>query len=94
MDFFRKNSRNSAGRCLEGGDFPQENAPGRNGTLGPLLKLMNFMAASLVHMERVPSPLSEDTLESSIPVKALARDCCYDKRKKRGNFAEIREIPA
>lgn len=58
------------------------------------LKLMNFMAASMAHMERVPSPLSEDTLESSIPVKALARDCCYDKRKKRGNFAEIRDIPA
>ena len=59
-----------------------------------LLKFMNSMAASMARLNRVLCPLSEEALESSSLVKALARYCCYDKRKKRRNFAETWEFLA
>lgn len=59
-----------------------------------LLKFMNYMAASMARLNRELCPLSEDALESSTLVKALARYCCYDKRKKRRHFAATREFLA
>ncbi len=59
-----------------------------------LLKFINYLAISPVHLRRVTECLKETTGEagpSKALLKALARYCCYGKRKTRRNFTEIWE---
>lgn len=59
-----------------------------------LLKFMNYLAASMNRLKRLVCTQSDDSPETCALEKALARYCCYDKRKKRLNFAEIWEFLA
>lgn len=54
-----------------------------------LLKFMNYLAADLNRLKQVFFAAAEDTGQPSAVGKALARYCCYDKRKQRQNFAEM-----
>ena len=56
-----------------------------------LLKFMKYLAASLANLLRVAHSLAGDNQETAALEKALARYCCYDKRKKRRNFTETWE---
>ena len=56
-----------------------------------LLKFMKYLAASLTRLKRVVGELAGDAPATSAFVKALAKYCCYDKRKKRLNFTETWE---
>lgn len=56
-----------------------------------LLKFMNYLAASMIRLKRVVGSLAGDAPGTSAFEKALARYCCYDKRKKRLNFNETWE---
>jgi len=53
-----------------------------------LLKFMKYLAASLANLLRVTHSLAGGDQETDALEKALARYCCYDKRKKRRNFTE------
>jgi len=52
---------------------------------------MKYLAASLANLLRVAHSLTGDNQETAALEKALARYCCYDKRKKRRNFTETWE---
>lgn len=56
-----------------------------------MLKFMNYLAGGIKQLMRVLNPISEDSEETKALIEALARYCCYDKRKKRQNFSEIWE---
>jgi hypothetical protein len=56
-----------------------------------LLKFMKYLAASLDNLLRVMRSLAGGDQETAALEKALARYCCYDKRKKRRNFTETWE---
>jgi len=53
-----------------------------------LLKFMNYLSASMARLKRVVCSEAGDATQTRALEKALARYCCYDKRKKRPNFAE------
>jgi len=57
-----------------------------------LLKFINYLAASMTRLKRVLGPLRDDSPQARSLENALARYCCYDKRKKRHNFAETMEF--
>jgi len=59
-----------------------------------LLKFMNYLSASMARLKRVVCSEAGDATETRALEKALARYCCYDKRKKRPNFAETWEFYA
>lgn len=59
-----------------------------------LLKYMNYLAAGMTRLRRVICPLPEDAPETAALLKALARYCCYDKRKKRRNYTETWKLLA
>lgn len=59
-----------------------------------LLKFMNYLTAGMNRLQRVVCPLPDNDSETDTLMKALARYCCYDKRKKRRNFAETWEFLA
>lgn len=56
-----------------------------------LLKFMRYLAASLANLLRVMRSLAGGSQEAAALEQALARYCCYDKRKKRRNFTETWE---
>ena len=56
-----------------------------------LLKFMSYLAASMVRLKRVAGSQAGDAPGTRAFEKALARYCCYDKRKKRLNFTETWE---
>ena len=59
-----------------------------------LLKFMNYLAARPDHLLRVirwAKGELGDAAASTALIKALARYCCYEKRKTRQNFTEIWE---
>lgn len=58
-----------------------------------LLKFMDYLAAGPKQLMRVLDPAADQAEAASLE-KALAKYCCYDKRKKRQNFAEIWEMLA
>lgn len=57
-----------------------------------LLKFMNYLSASMARLKRVVCSAAADATETRALEKALAKYCCYDKRKNRPNFAEIWEF--
>ena len=59
-----------------------------------LLKFMKYLAASLTNLRRVTHSLVGGNQETAALERALARYCCYDKRKKRRNFTETWEMLA
>jgi hypothetical protein len=56
-----------------------------------LLKFMKHLAASVANLLRVTHSLAGGDQATDALEKALARYCCYDKRKKRQNFTETWE---
>jgi hypothetical protein len=56
-----------------------------------LLKFMDYLAAGPKQLMRVLDPAADPAKTASLE-RALARYRCYDKWKKRRNFAEIWEI--
>ncbi len=56
-----------------------------------LLKFIQYLGTSPVHLWRVVRWSSGDNAKAVTIEHALARYCCYDKRKKRQNFSEIWE---
>lgn len=56
-----------------------------------LLKFMNYLAASMIRLKQMGGSPAGDAPEKNAFEKALARYCCYDKRKKRRNFTETWE---
>jgi Transposase DDE domain len=64
----------------------------RHGARLSLLKFMNYLAARPVHLLRVIQWMKggpDDAAATTALIKALARYCCYGKRKTRRNFSEI-----
>ena len=59
-----------------------------------LLKFMNYLAASMIRLKHVIGSLAGDAPGTSAFEEALARYCCYDKRKARLNFTETWEALA
>ena len=55
---------------------------------------MKYLGTSASHLWRVIEWSSETPVHSIAVEKALAKYCCYDKRKKRLNFSEIWEFLA
>jgi hypothetical protein len=65
---------------------------GRHGARLSLLKFMNYLAARPVHLLRVIQWMKgglNDAAATTALIRALARYCCYGKRKTRRNFSEI-----
>ena len=56
-----------------------------------LLKFMNYLAARPIHLLRVIQWMKGDPDDAAATalIRALARYCCYGKRKTRRNFSEI-----
>jgi hypothetical protein len=62
----------------------------RHGARLSLLKFMNYLAARPIHLLRVIQWMKgdpDDTPATAL-IRALARYCCYGKRKTRRNFSE------
>lgn len=56
-----------------------------------LLKFMNYLTSSSANILRVLNWKARASVEASAIETALAKYCCYDKRKKRRNFSETWE---